>query len=514
MWPEMKRILSSFDWTEIANFDGTLRVILAVLLILLSVLIKKYILIPPTVKITKSCKSKVKCGEQISLVGNIKSTFSPILSKAWKTPSKRHSPEILNTAKLMIMQSTFEDSGNYELRVSIFFGSTFQNEYLLVGDKPFIRCEKNELRVLYGGSAKLKVSIDSRPPTLSRRWYIERDRNRIQVEFPSEFRTFNWQRKKKYTNMVNKNDDTLLIADCCVLDEGIYYFEASNDFGVSKSANVKLCVEKAPPHVTIEDKSWSRKGLHFVGTVISNSAIKSVSWQKKTYGTFEEIDISNERYQGSNTHSSNPTLIVTNLTVEDDAIYRLYVKNETGEATSDEYRFEVKNANPILTISEEDDNNDMYTKFQLHIRSNKPIKTIKWLKISDGNDQKVIQQWRNTKTGSIASRFPCKTIQGEGCSLVLKDLSKDKARYQVHVCTIDYTETKSNLFEIARPLLTICGEENVQYGENTKLQLHIRSNKPIKAITWFKIIDGTQPEVIRRWKEHTSRNTVKDVCSK
>ncbi|XP_021345496.1 hemicentin-1-like, partial [Mizuhopecten yessoensis] len=248
----------------------------------------------------------------------------------------------INSPSLVIYNANSADSGVYICKATNSIG-TGQSQGVTVtftGSLPVVNIQQATYTVNTGASVTLVCTVTATPQATSVTW------RRTIGGVPTVIGI----NGGKY-NGGSVNTPSLFISSTSSSDIGSYTCQATNAVGTGTSSDTYLDVVGSLLAVQVAQSFYTvprGQSVTLVCTVSGTPSATSVTWRRTSGGFTNNVNIDNNKYQGSSINS--PSLVINNADSVDTGTYVCTATNSVGTATSSQTTLSVTGEIPTVTI--------------------------------------------------------------------------------------------------------------------------------------------------------------------
>ncbi|XP_052061300.1 hemicentin-1-like isoform X5 [Mytilus californianus] len=389
---------------------------------------------------------------------------------------------------LVIKNVDFSDAGKYTCFAtnSIGTGNSQEGTLQVSGQPPNVVVTLPNYSVDFGQQVTLGCTVTANPSHTSVYW--TRNKNGITTNINVA------NSGGKYSGST-VGSPSLTITNSNLDDQASYICNAQNSVGLGSSSTTVLTVSGNIPIVTVTQNQYNVDYGNTVTlgcTVTANPTHSVVYWQKIKGGVTTTIDASaisnNARLSGSSVNS--PSLVITNVNLDDIASYICFAQNSVGTGQSQQTNLAVSGALPTVVVLS---NSYQVTvggtaTLQCVVNANPGHTVVQWKRIVNGVSQDV------TGVGAPGSGSRLTGSEVNSPSLTVSQASfTDEGSY---ICTatnaIGQGASSQTFLDVVGNVPTVQvtqTEFQGDFGQSVSLGCTVTAN-PSETRVYWKVLDS------------------------
>ncbi|XP_061186540.1 hemicentin-1-like [Saccostrea echinata] len=422
----------------------------------------------------------VNASDSVSLSCNFSSSYPPVVEVSWykddvaidPVQNGKHSGGTIHSPNLNITNFQREDQGFYHCSVYNHYGSRNSSDITvyLFGDTP---------AVLVGSNITTGLSYTVTIPCQVFGFGVTSVSWRVQLQGQENETEIDVSSSKYYGSTTYY--PSLRVYSFSPSDIGNYrcYANNSNGIGYSTPVNVNIVGR----YIVLNSTSYTvnkNDDVILSVYVYANPDLLSMSWQRSSsYYNFNDVNMTSDgKYDGGSLDS--PSLIIRNVSMEDNGYYRLNVSNADGTTISSSIYMNVNIHRPTISV---------YWNYSVYAGENVTLQTSITSSLIVTN---VTWERRNISTllfeiidFSSDNRYSGGYINSP--SLTITDITVNDETYYRVSATNDYGTSTSSVFidvVLRPPSISLESNYSIYSGENLTLETIITSFLPITNVTW------------------------------
>ncbi|KAK3107564.1 hypothetical protein FSP39_017383 [Pinctada imbricata] len=385
---------------------------------------------------------------------------------------------------ILTTTNSLTDQATYRCVASNQVGDGFSIATFLTvqGSNPSVSIPQNQYQVTLGNSLTIPCSISSSLTVTTVTWQILNSQGTSSINVAAS--------GGKYSGG-SVSTPSLTINNVANSDEGSYRCLATNSAGTGQSQLTFVDVVGSAPSVNIPQNMYQATIGSIVTLTCSASgspAVTSITWQRVKSEGVATLNVATTTKYGGATVSS-PSLIIYNVSTNDEAQYRCLATNSAGTGQSQLTFLDVTGSVPIVTILSNQYTVLMGNTITLHCQITAlPMATeVTWEKINDMRATRTIINTAGTSKyqgGSIY--FP---------SLVINDASlMDAAMYRCSAKNVIGTgRSRPTHLQVVATTPAVNVPKSVyraKPGFSVTIPCSLSSTLPITSLQWKRIRNG------------------------